>query len=130
MKISTKYAGILLLTGIFGCATPHDDEAHYRAPTKSEYDLALSLSLPYARDHLDLSHEQFNKMKPDVGMVIQKKGETHLMIQFYDPEIFPETEWLYNDGLFKGGCGGFPSYFTITVDLISQVVVKAYATIE
>ena len=123
-----------MLTGIFGCATPprvtpNENDAIFRTPTKAEFDMALALSRQHALNHLNLSQEELDKVKPDKGIVILEQEESSLLIQFYDPTVFPESEYLH-DGIFEGMCGGFPSYFNITVDLISRTVIGAYSSDE
>ena len=54
---------------------------------------------------------------------IYNRGEDRfVMISFFDPAIFPD--WEKSEGML----GGFPAYFTVTVDLRRRKVSDSYAS--
>jgi hypothetical protein len=55
-----------------------------------------------------------------------KGGAQQLLIQFYDREVFHPLP----SGGFEAMLGGFPSYFTITVDVQAWKGVHHYASPE
>ena len=85
---------------------------------------AEQIGRSYALRKLDISKAQIDKMKPEfTGWY--KDGKQILWIQFYDPDIYqPLPEGL------EAIVGGFPTYFTISIDADSWKVVDHYASQE
>jgi hypothetical protein len=64
-------------------------------------------------------------MKADF-MGFHRAGKRQLLISFYDPEVFQPLP----SGHFGTMLGGFPSYFTVTVDVQTWQVVDHYASLR
>jgi len=113
----------VLLTAIFGCNNTVSLEVEPWDPTEEQLSLAEEIARKYALTELGLKEENLNHMK------IQSRswcieGQEVVTFQFYDPEHFPDWENM------AGVMGGFPYYFTITVDTNKGVVIKHYASTQ
>ena len=108
--------------------TPESIErGKYWTPTEEEQSRAEQLARWYAsnRMSLKLSQEKVEKMKTYyTGRV--EYGKLIIDIDFYDPEVFQPDE----SGHFETMLGGFPSYFSVTVDVEAWRVVDDYASPE
>lgn len=99
----------------------------YWTPTEEEKSRAEQLARWYAsnRMSLKLPQEKVEKMRTNFrGRV--KYGKLAISIDFYDPEVYQPNE----DGQFEIMLGGFPSYFSVTVDVEAWRVVDEYASPE
>jgi len=78
----------------------------------------------YAFRQLGLSKSQLEKMKSDFTGCI-RNGKRTLWIQFYDPSFHPPLP----EGL-EAILGGFPTYFTVSIDMDTWTVINHYASPE
>jgi hypothetical protein len=106
---------------------PVAQEVGYRfwSPTASERSRAEDIARRYAAPKLRLSEAHVAKMKTD-STGCYRAGRRQLFIQFYDPHVFQPLP----SGGFEAMMGGFPSYFTVTVDVQDWAVVDHYASRE
>ena len=126
---------LFLMLVLCGCATapktewrvsqsePRNDDYRIWRPTAGECSRAEAAARLYAVPALRLSETHVAKMKADFTG-IHRSGNRQLLIQFYDPERFQP---LPSCG-FEPMLGGFPSYFTVTVDVQIWTVVDHYAS--
>jgi hypothetical protein len=110
---------LTLIASVFsGCASA--------PPTQCADELrAERVARDYAVQFLRLSKSQVAKMKADLGGFSIDDGR-EMTIQFYDPKIIHPNA----DGFIWAMDGGFPSYFSITVDVQKWQVVRHYASPE
>jgi hypothetical protein len=103
------------------------ERGQYWTPTEEEKSRAEQLARWYAsnRMRLKLPQEKVEKMKTDYMGYISY-GKLVIYFKFYDPEVFQPDE----SGHFETMLGGFPSFFTVTVDVEAWCVVDDYASPE
>jgi hypothetical protein len=115
-------------TSALPSATPNPPSlaaAKFWTPSSFERSSAEGIASSYAFSDLGLSPEHIRKMNTNcIGW--HKDGRKELHIQFYDPDVFSPSA----DGFFEPMYGGFPSYFTVTVDVGKWRVVDHYASRE
>ena len=124
----------LLLSGCTTAPTPDAASSQSGAPetdrrfwtaTPTERSRAEDIARRYAVAALRLSQAHVAKMKTDCSGHY-KGAAKELWIQFYDAEVFHPLP----SGGFEAMVGGFPRYFTITVDVRAWKVVDHYASPE
>ena len=94
-------------------------------PTSEEQSRAEQLGRRFAYEKLGLSASDILKMRSDfIGWF--ENGKTILHVQFYDPAYHQPLP----DGGFEGMMGGFPTYFSVSVDVEEWEVVDYYADEE
>jgi hypothetical protein len=103
------------------------ERGKFWTPTEEEKSRAEQLARWYAtnRMRLKLPQEQVEKMRTDY-MGTSRYGKLVMIIQFYDPKVYQPNK----DGFFESMFGGFPSYFSVTVDVETWRVVDDYASPE
>lgn len=100
-------------------------EGKFWTPTVVERARAEQLARWYATRHLELPPGTVSKMKTDcTGW--HEHGLTELCVRFFDPQAF-DANTDFSTILVDGG---FPTYFTVTVDVGSWRVVDHYASRE
>ena len=130
MKNSYQWTAVLLSVTMGACATrTSQTTGEFRAPTPQEWNKAVETGRSFALADLGLTQEALGKLKADRGVVWKRGGRDILHLQFYDPEIFPEDRYA-QDGLFEAMMGGFPSYFSVSIDVQTGQVVDHYACEE
>jgi hypothetical protein len=126
---------IIVLTGCSGIPKPNtaswdpaprdQSKGEFWNPTAEEKSRAVSLGRWFANKHLGLSKNDIEKMRTDFTGWF-RNDRTILWIQFYDPEIHQPLP----SGGFEAKSGGFPTYFTVSVDVENWIVVDHYASPE
>jgi hypothetical protein len=101
----------------------------FRDVMPQELNRAVEVGKDFARTHLGLTKDALDKLTPDRGMVMKKAGRDTILLQFYDPTVFP-AERHAPQGRFIAMLGGFPSYFTVSIDAQTWQVVDHYACKE
>lgn len=124
MKHILTISIILFCCGCLAQLGVKPSQAELWEPTDAIKAKAEQIGRSYALHILDISKAQLDKMKPEfTGWY--KDGKQILWIQFYDPDIHqPLPEGL------EVIVGGFPTYFTISIDADSWEVVDHYASQE
>lgn len=103
------------------------ESGKYWTPTEEDRSRAEQLARRYAsrRMSLKVPQKKIEEMKTDhTGWL--KDGKLVIFIQFYDPKVYQPNK----DGFFEIMLGGFPNYFTVTVDVEDWRVVDEYASPE
>ena len=117
----------LLLTLVYsGCASSDrntDLPNNFRQPTEEEHSRAVDVAFAFAEKDLGLFPEHLVKLSPDIGSVWIK--ENVIFLQIFNPERFPSVSKSDHVGAMLGG---FPDYFTVTIDLDNWEVVDHYAS--
>jgi len=120
----------LLLIGVLGCKekkptkiyTP-ENNPEFWTPTQKQISKAKEIASKYAVEKLKVSSKQMERMKFNADGWLEDDRKI-LYLQFFDPESYPDWEDI------AGMLGGFPSYFTISVDILNWTVVDHYACEE
>jgi len=94
-------------------------------PTAEEQSKAEELGRWFAYKHLGLSKTDIQKMRADFTGWFDN-GKTILWVQFYDPAFHQPL----SAGGLEGMDGGFPTYFTVSVNVETWTVVDHYASEE
>jgi len=129
MKTTTLMA-LLLSLMVVSCATRSPTATDkFRDPTRKEWSKAVVIGKEFALTHLGFTKDSIGKLKSDRGMVMKKKSKDTILLQFYDPTVFPEDRYA-PDGSFSFILGGFPSYFRVTIDMETWQVIDHYACEE
>ncbi len=90
-------------------------------PTSVQTLKAEEIAQRYAIDELGISETQLSRMKTEMTSW-KKDGTSLIYMQFFDPIHFPNWENI------AGVRGGFPAYFTISIDVESGCVIDHYAS--
>ena len=126
----------LMALVLCGCATPQAPDSgspqlaahvgiqHSYSPTCSERSRAEAIARAFAMQTLGVSHDRVSRMRIHRSGGREVSGNCLLYLQFYDPDVFQPMP----SGGFVPVMGGFPDYFTVTVDVQSQTVVDHYAS--
>ncbi len=116
---------IASLAAFGGCAQPRASQlAKYDwQPTPEEVAGARKLAETFVTEHLDVARDELQMRKVSAfGMV--RDGDRLIVLEFFDPQHFPDWEEI------AGVLGGFPWYFSVTVDLSRGEVVHHYASTQ
>lgn len=114
---------ILTLILIFGCERESAIHREHWKPSVVQALKAEETAKKYALVELGVPDTQLSKMKTKTTG--WKIDATYVVkVSFYDTVHFPD--WEENDGVR----GGFPYYFTITLDTETETVVGHYASPE
>ena len=107
-------------------SSPHDPaKGAYWTPNDVEKLQGEQLGRWYASQKLGVSNFQLAKLKAQYTGWF-RDGKTILWIQFYDPAVFKPL----SSGGVEAVAGGFPSYFTISIDTAKWLVVGDYSCSE
>jgi len=109
---------------LLGCASRPDERGHLSwEPDARQASSAVSSAAEYAEERLAVNKSKLADMETKTAGMF-RNGRRVIHVEFYDPATFPDWERT------AGVLGGFPNYFTVTVDAESQQVVRHYASRE
>ena len=131
-----KHLMLVVAFALAGCASiPRPDTSTWApsvrdeangevwTPTSEEKIRADQLGRRFAYEDLGLSVSSINKMRSQFTGHF-RSGKAVLYIQFYDPEYHRPLA----SGRIPSVWGGFPRYFTVSVDVEKWTVVEHYAS--
>ena len=102
-----------------------DEKSQEMKNSPTEEAKAERLGCWFAYQHLGLSKRDIRRMKTDfIGWF--RDGRSILYVQFYDPAFHQPLP----SGAFEGMEGGFPTYFTVSVEVENWAVVDHYESPE
>ena len=121
-----KVAYLIIIICLLGCI--HSQEADYLfwEPTQAQVAQAEKVARVFASERLNLSKRQLFKMKVDPTGIIDK-GKNIIWLQFYDPEYHQP---IGDTGKLEAVTGGFPTYFTVSVETHTWRIVDHYSSME
>jgi hypothetical protein len=98
-----------------------DDMRGFWSPTEAQITQAKAIAEPFIASRLRITaEEQRRRVVKAYGFTDDGKRVLHL--EYFDPTVFPSEE-------VRGPMmGGFPAYFTISVDSERWVVIDHYAS--
>ena len=119
---------VFLLAGCASRQTVDYQTVDYRTwePTSLQKSQAAQVTKTYAVDHLGLTTADLDKMVLQFAGGFQN-GKMILRVDFFDPAYH---EPLPDIGLYETVRGGFPTYFSITVEPETWMVIAHYACEE
>lgn len=114
---------ILSLFIVLGCEKQTDLQRQNWEPTDVQILKAEEIAKTYAVVELNVSDTQLLKMKTKATPWTEDAVDI-IIISFYDTEHFPNWKDLH------GVDGGFPHYFTVSINIKTEAVVDFYACTE
>lgn len=121
-----KVTRLIIIICLLGCVHSQEAGSSFWEPTQTQIAQAEKVARIFASEELDLSRHQLAKMKVD-PTGIKKNGRNIIWLQFYDPDYHQPLE---NIGKLEAVSGGFPTYFTVSVETGTWRIVNHYASME
>ena len=123
--MNRKLITFTLITFLFmlGCKEEQELEYKFWEPLSEQIQKAQVVAEQYAETELKVPKNIITRVKYSV-VGFYKDGKRIIYMQFYDPEEYPD--WENETGIL----GGFPHYYTVSVDSRKMKVVDSYAADE
>jgi hypothetical protein len=108
---------------MFGCQDNTEADDGLWNPSTKQIEEAKIVALKYAEKELEVPKDILKRVKCS-AYGFYKNGNKIIYMEFHDPQFFPNWENM------AGVLGGFPHYYTISIDSKKIKVVDSYASPE